>query len=966
MLVACPRCGESALPGQYCDNCGAKIEKICRSCSVANRPSARFCANCGAAFETPENKLPSAGPDTSGAQQKQVTILFADICGSTELISRMDAEDASYTLGSVISVISKAVTRFGGVVIRRMGDGVMVLFGAPVAAEDHAARACFAALAALDAVGRMGDLALPIRVGICSGPVILRKTGRDDEDYDVAGITAHIAARLEQQAEPGTVLLAQQTASLVTGIANVESIGKLALKGIAEPLPVFRLLSATDRPSWIVRSGAKALSTFVGREEEMAQLSLALRRAWAGRTQAVALVADAGMGKSRLLHEFLGNLAQGAWHVMRVETTPQSKAIPYFLIAALLREFVGCSQEDTTAEIAARLPLVVASLGLDLQFDTTPLLAHLDRDVDEVGFDRIDPAQRSRRLVQSLRPILLRYADLHPLILVVEDYHWLDASSVEVLDELFSEMDAVRLVLLVTTRPERRPGWRHLTQQGDDDSRDTRMEIELKRLTAGQADHLLQELIGGSDELAPLRAHIIARADGTPFFLEEFARSLHESGAIAGGAPRLTNIVIPASVQSILAARIDRLSPLHRRILQIAAVIGRDVPLPLLAAIADMHESTLAQEIAALRAAGFLVEVNLRTGIVHSFSHALTQAVAYDTLLRSDRRGLHERVLRAMEALSPGQRDGAVDDLVHHAVLAEAWPEAARYALAAGERASRRSALTEAKAYLETAISALSRQPASVATMTLGIDARLSMRGVLASMNDTSGIQEYLKEADNLAALAGDRLDLARVYISRGAMLSHWGDLPGAIELSRSALDIMRAGGDSVGIVSAAFSLAQALWYSGDLDDGRQVLVSNLPHARSESGQRRSTATFVLPSVVFFCYLARISGDLGDSAAGFAAVREARTIADRHGHAFDQVLVNSYEGALLLASGQLARSVDMLERALGVARANEIEWHIPLIACLLGRAYVEYRTPPRCTKAASVGFNSCRSQSARR
>jgi class 3 adenylate cyclase len=580
MLVACPRCGERALPGQYCDNCGAKIEKICRSCSVANRPNARFCANCGTAFEAADKNPQPAGPDTSGAQQKQVTILFADISGSTELISRMDAEDASYTLGSVISVISKAVTRFGGVVIRRMGDGVMVLFGAPVAAEDHAARACFAALAALDAVSRMGDLALPIRVGICSGPVILRKTGRDDEDYDVAGITAHIAARLEQQAEPGTVLLAQQTASLVAGIANVESIGRIALKGIAEPLPVFRLLSATDRPSWIVRSGAKALSTFVGREDELAQLTLALGRAWAGRAQAVALVADAGMGKSRLLHEFLGNLAQGAWHVMRVETTAQSTAIPYFLITALLREFVGGSQDDTTAEVAARLPSVIASLGLDPEFDTTPLLAHLDSEVDEVGFDKIDPLQRSHRLVQSLRPILLRYADLHPLILVVEDYHWLDVSSVEVLEELFGEMDAVRLALLVTTRPERRPGWRHLTQQGDDHSRSPRMEIELKHLTAGQADHLLQELIGGSEELAPLRAHIIARADGTPFFLEEFARSLHESGAIAGGPPRLTNIVIPASVQSILAARIDRLLPLHRRILQIAAVIGRDVPLP--------------------------------------------------------------------------------------------------------------------------------------------------------------------------------------------------------------------------------------------------------------------------------------------------------------------------------------------------------------------------------------------------
>jgi tetratricopeptide (TPR) repeat protein len=547
--------------------------------------------------------------------------------------------------------------------------------------------------------------------------------------------------------------------------------------------------------------------------------------------------------------------------------------------------------------------------------------------------------------VQSLRPILLRYGDLHPFILVVEDYHWLDASSVEVLDELFGGLDAVRLVLLVTTRPERRPGWRHLAQPGDDDGRDSRIEIELKHLTAGQADHLLRELIGESEELAPLRAHIIARADGTPLFLEEFARSLHESGAFAGGPPRLTNIVIPASVQSILAARIDRLSPLHRRILQIAAVIGRDVPLPLLAAIADMHESTLAQEITALRAAGFLVEVNLRTGIVHSFSHALTQAVAYDTLLRSDRRGLHERVLRVIETQSPAQRDSVVDDLVHHAVLAEAWPEGARYALAAGERASRRSALTQAKAYLETAIAAVSRQPASVATMTLGIDARLSLRGVLATMNDPSGmqeyLQEYLKEADNLAELAEDRLNLARVYISRGAMLSHWGDLAGATELSRSALDIMRTGGDSVGIVSAAFSLAQALWYSGDLQEGRQVLLSNIAHARAQDGQRRSTATFVLPPVVFFCYLARISADLGDSAAGFEAVREAGAIADRHGHAFDKLLVNSYEGALLLANGQLAKSVDMLERALGVARTNKIDWHIPLIACLLGQAYVD-------------------------
>lgn len=933
MLTACPHCGESAQAGKYCSNCGTRIEKTCRSCSAANAPDARFCAECGTAFEAAARPPQPSDLDASEAQQKQVTVLFADICGSTELIARMDAEDASVALGSVLATICSAMARFGGVVNRQMGDGVMVLFGAPIATEDHAARACFAALAALDDVDRMGDRSLPIRIGMASGPVILRRTGRDDQDYDVAGITVHIAARLEQQAEPRTILLAQQTADLVAGVANSESIGRIALKGIAEPLPVFRLLSAADRPSWSVRAGARALSTFVGREQEMAQLAAAIDRAAAGQAQAVALVADAGMGKSRLLHEFLDSLPQGTWHIVRAETTARSTAIPYFLITALLRDFVGCSPDASTAEIASRLPSAIASLGLDERLDTTPLLAHLGKEVVELG--ALSPAQRNRRLVRSMTPILQRYADLHPLILVVEDYHWLDASSVEVLSELFAEMDSVRLLLLVTMRPERRVDFR---------SRST-IEIELNHLPAGHADRLLQELLSNSDDLAPLRARIIERADGTPLFLEEFARSLHESGALANGAPRLTNIVIPASVQSILAARIDRLASLHKRLLQIGAVIGRDVTLPLLAAVADMPEATVAHQIAALRTAGFLVEVRLRTGIVHSFSHALTQAVAYDSLLRSDRRALHERVLRTMETLNPSDHDDAVDHLAHHAVQAGAWPEAGRYALAAGERASRRSAMTEAKFYLETAIDALRRQPASVDTTTLGIDVRLRLRGVVATMNDASSmqeyLQEYLEEADSLAELAGDRVNLARVYISRGAMLSHWGDLPGAIELSRSALKIMLAGGDSVGIVSAAFALGQAQWYSGDLAEAREMLLSNLAHARGEGGQQRSAATFVLPSVVFFCYLARISEDLGDNAAGFEAIREAGAIADRHGHTFDQLLVNTYEGALLLATGKHGEAIGLLERALGVARANEIEWHIPLIACLLGRAWVE-------------------------
>ena len=937
MRITCAQCGGVVLAARYCDRCGAKVNNTCRSCGAENRPDARFCADCGTAFEP--NDTASALTDTDAAQQKQVTVLFADICGSTHLISEMDPEEARDTLIPVIGVICEAMTRHGGVVNRKMGDGVMVLFGAPNAAEDHAARACFAILAALEDVRRMGDTGLSIRAGICSGPIILYRTGRDDEDYDVAGVTAHVAARLEQQAEPDTVLIAQPTARLVRGVARLEPVGELPLKGLAEPQPVFRLLGAVDRPSWYRRAGTRALSPYVGRDRELAQLAHALDRVSAGRPQALALVADAGMGKSRLVHEFLGRCVPDDWLVVRVETTEQTQAIPYFLVTALLRHLLGCLPEDTPAERAARLSAGVVSLGLDAAFDTSPLLVHLDTDTGAAR-DTFDPAQRRLRLLRAIHPILVRFADLHPFLLIIEDYQWLDRSSVELLTDLLGHPDPIRFFLLLTTRPERRPGWPRQTAG-------PRLEIELDRLGPEQAESLLKELLGGADTFAALRETIVARADGTPFFLEEFAHSLRESGVLADGAEPPRDIVIPASVQAILAARIDRQIPLHRRILQIAAVIGRDVSLSLLESVADVDAGLLATAVRTLRDARFLFQKTTpgdpQGNSIYGFSHALTHAVAYDTLLRSERRKLHERVLRLLEAQSADDPLNAVDQLTHHAVSAEAWPEAARYALAAGNRASRRGALTEAKAYLESAIAALDRQPVSVATLTMGIDARLALRGVgmNAGLGRQESLQQYLVEADHLAELAGDRRSMARVTISRGAILSHWGDLPGAIAVSQTALTLMTALGETIGIVSAAFSLAQAHWYAGNLREARDLLIAHLPYARHDAGQRRGTATFVLPAAAFFCYLARVHGELGDLDAASAALREARAAARTHGQTFDEILVDINQGWLHATAGDPAASINILERSLEVTRTNSLEWHLPMIAAALGRAYLD-------------------------
>ncbi len=951
MTGCCPHCGATAGAGRFCDQCAHSLQATCHACGSENRPTARFCGECGTSLQSPPTAAPPPPPAPS-AQHKQVTILFADICGSTQLIGTMDPEQAKDTLAPVMATICEAVARFGGVVNHRMGDGVMALFGAPVSAEDHAARACFAALAALDDVGRMGAAALPVRAGISSGPIILYRTGRDDDDYGVAGVTAHLASRLEQSAEPGAVLLCAQTADLVRDIARLEPLPALSLKGITGEVRAFRLLGAVDRPSWMQRSAARSLSPFMGRDDEMRQLHAVLGRADAGFGQALALVGDAGAGKSRLIHEMIAQAPAGRWHVARIETTTRALAIPYLLVTALLHDVFGCGPADAPAIVAERFAKGLASLGLDPSYDVSPLLIHLKSGPMRPSGDQsaAEPAMHQTRLIACLRPILHRIAVRSGLLLVIEDYHWLDRSSAELLGGLLAGLpkqpEPGRFLLLLTTRPERRPGWPlHMQHAPAQPGVLTFAELEVGQLGPIQSDALLRALIGDADALGPLRAEIVTRADGTPLFLEEFARSLHESGALAGGTVP-SNIVIPASVQAILAARIDRQPDLPRRLLQIASVIGRTVQIDLLEAVAGVEPALLAQALDTLRDARFVDDLGPDEGSC-CFSHALTQAVAYDTVLRSDRRVLHGRVLHALETQHGTHAEPAIDQLTHHALCAEAWPQAARYALEAGQRASRRAAMTEARAYLEAALGALEHQPVTIATVTIGIDARLALRGI--GMNHSAGhkesLERYLTEADQLAERAGDRVGMARVAISRGAILAHWGDLPGAKEVSRTALRHARTLEDTISIVGAAFALAQAHWYAGELDQARTVLTAHLPYARHPDGQARGAATLVLPAAAFFSYLARIEAERGRPDAARAALAEGRAAVDRHGHAFDETLVDIYEGWLLIYAGQAPAARALLERALRVTRENGFEWHLPSVACALGRAYVDTGCP---------------------
>jgi class 3 adenylate cyclase/tetratricopeptide (TPR) repeat protein len=542
-------------------------------------------------------KILTARRDLEG-ERKQVTVLFADIKDSTELIRGLDPEAAQQLLDPALHRMMDAVHRFAGTVNQVLGDGIMALFGAPIAHEDHALRACYAALAMqaamqayTDEVRRAHGLELRIRVGLNAGEVVGRAIGNDlHMDYSAVGETTVLAARMEQSATPGSVRLPAGTLRLVEGLVRVQALGPVPVKGLAEPVEVYELLGASALRGRLQAAVARGLTRFVGRETEMVALAQACEQAGMGHGQVVAAVGEAGVGKSRLLYEFVHSHRTQGWLVLEAASVSYGKATPYFPVVELLKRYVQVEDGDEPRTVRARVTGHLLTLDEALQ-DTIPaLLALLEALPADSLFLRLDPPQRRQRTLTALKRVLLRESQVQPLLLVCEDLHWIDTETQALLDSLVESLPTAQLLLLVNYRPEYQHGWGSKTYY---------TQLRLDPLPPASADALLQALLGDAPSLAPLTRLLIARTEGNPFFLEESVRTLVETGVLVGapGAYRLVkpleSLQVPATVLAVLAARIDRLPPEDKRLLQTAAVIGTEVPLPLLQAIAELPEAAL-------------------------------------------------------------------------------------------------------------------------------------------------------------------------------------------------------------------------------------------------------------------------------------------------------------------------------------------------------------------------------------
>jgi class 3 adenylate cyclase/tetratricopeptide (TPR) repeat protein len=883
-------------------------------------------------------------------ERKQVTVLFADLKGSMELLADRDPEEARRLLDPVLERMMAAVHRYEGTVNQVMGDGIMALFGAPLAHEDHAVRACYAALAMQAAVKqyaaevqRSHGVPVQIRVGLNAGEVVVRTIGSDLQmDYTAVGQTTHLAARMEQMAMPGSILLTQAVLSLAEGYVQVTSLGPVPVKGLAAPLDVFELVGASGIRRRLQATAARGLTRFVGRDTEFAVLVQALERAGTGHGQVVAVVGEAGVGKSRLVYEFVRAHHTQGWRVLESPSVSYGKATPYFPVMDLLKRYCHVDDSDDPRTIRAKVTGQVLTLDATLQ-DTLPaLLSLLEALPDDSLFRQLDPPQRRQRTLTALTRVLLRESQVQPLLLIFEDLHWIDTETQALLDRLVDSLPTAHLLLLVNYRPEYQHGWGNKTFY---------TQLRLDPLPPASAEAFLQALLGEDPGLTPLQQLLIARTAGNPFFLEESVRTLLETGVLIGeqGAYRLTQAVptiqVPATVQVVLAARIDRLPPEEKRLLQTAAVIGTEVPLPLLQTIAELSEDALHRGLVHLQAAEFLYETRLFPEREYIFKHALTHEVAYGGLLQERRRTLHAHIVEALEALVGGQvaemASGRsldqVERLAHHALRGEVWDKALAYCRQAGSKAFTRSANREAVACFEQALAALAQLPEHRDTLEQAIDLRFDLHNALLPLDEQARLLDHLYAAEALAERLDDPQRLGRIAGYLCIYFSTRGEHERAITAGQRALRLASPSGVFEVQVSTQAQLSLAYYAAGDFRQGLDMARRVIALIPSELYAARFGLP-ILPAATHRGFVAWGLAELGDFATGTGMGEDAVRLGEAVAHPASMAAALWFAGLVYCRQGTVHTAIRVLEQGLALSQLANI-LILPIIASLLSVAY---------------------------
>jgi DNA-binding SARP family transcriptional activator/tetratricopeptide (TPR) repeat protein len=867
-------------------------------------------------------------------ERKHVTVLFADLKASMQLLAHGDPEDARKLLDPVLERMMEAVRHYEGTVNQVMVDGIMALFGAPIAQEDHAVRACFAALRMQELVRQYAEetrdkqgVNIQIQVGLDSGEVVVRAIGSDVHmDYTAVGQTTHLASRMEELARPGGILLTRSTLELAEGYVSVKPLGPMHVKGLADAVEVYEITGAGLARTRLQAAARRGLTRFVGRNEELEQLRRAQQLARARHGQVLAVVGEPGVGKSRLIYEFIQSQALQGWRALEGEALSYGKATSYLPVIDLLKGFFSIPAREEPREIREKVTGRLLMLDRALGPTLPALLALFDVPADDGAWSALSPGQRRERTLDAVRRLLLREAREQPLVVILEDLHWIDGETQAVLDTLVDSLGSSRLLLIVSYRPEYQHTWASKTFYS---------QIRLDRLPPESAEELLSALLGDDAGLDPLKQLLVRR--GNPAFLEETVRTLVETKALVGdrGQYRLTRpvqtIQVSPTEQAVLAARIDQLRPEDKRLLQVASVIGsKNVPFALLDAVADLPEETLRNGLKSLQSGELLYETGLYPDLEYSFKHALMHEVTYGGLLRERRRALHGRIVEAIETLHRDRLGGEVERLARHAVRGEMWEKAIHYLREAGFKAAERSALPDARSWFEQALDALEKLPESPSSLNHGLEIRLELRRVLNQLGEVRQALERLREAEVLADRLNDERQRGRVSATATNLHSLLGELDEALVTGNRALEIAgRLGDVRLRILSTTY-LEQAHYFRGEYERVVELATDNLAVLPADWAYENLGAT-APPAINDRCWLVLSLAQLGRFAEAAEYEGEAIRLAEQTQHARTVGLAHRAAGMLRLIKGDWAAARTLSEHGWAVFRTGNVVIHFPSV-----------------------------------
>jgi class 3 adenylate cyclase/tetratricopeptide (TPR) repeat protein len=988
----------------------------CASCGQGNREGARFCDNCGQLLALPAgtaapdvhlavpahlaDKIRSATGSLEG-ERKQVTVMFADVKGSMDLAEDVDPEDWRRVLNRFYEILAEGVHRFEGTVNQYTGDGIMAIFGAPIAHEDHARHACFAALHLCDTLRlyardlrREKGLSFSVRIGLNSGEVVVGGIGPDlHMEYTAVGHTVGLASRMEHLAAPGTAYLTEQTARLARGFFDLEDLGPFEVKGVRGQVRVYELKGVSSQRSRFDIARARGLSRFVGRREEGTALAHALERSEAGHGQVFAIVGEAGVGKSRLCHEFVERARASGIKVFVAHAQPQGHAFPFQPILALLRGYFGINEAD--GPVAARQKIAGSLLLLDESFrDSLPLVFDFLGVPDpDLPYPQLDPDTRLARLHALTEHLFRSRSDRGPALVLIEDLQWMDDGSATFISHLVDAVPESRTLLLMNFRPEYRADWiAHSYRQ-----------LTLGPIDADAIGELVAHRLGEDPSLASIAPYIGRRSGGNPFFIEEVIQSLIGAGALVGtpGAyrlvGRLSQVTVPPTVQAIIAARLDRLGEREKGVLQTAAVIGPEFQQAVLERAAALPSFELEAALHRLVDAEFIVERDPYPEAVFAFKHPLTQEVAYNSQLGERRRRVHAAVANAIADAFADRIDERSAVLAHHWDEAGDKHEAARWHRRAAEWASQNDTAAGLR-HWEKVRELVGAYPVDEAE-TLALAACLGVLNLGPRHGMTeSQAQALFDEGRTLAEHLRDKRSLARLLLVFARVRGISGDVAQASDLSREAARLA----EEVGIrglrLAAAVNLASWATQFGDLRRSLEIVeeaLDDVPTNPRVGGEHLGYSPYIwlvmnrgrLLTYMGRCAeadetfdralrLAREHGELevlcwahqgcvdlallrGDIAMASAHAAQAVEVAERIGTLLATWSAYHSLGRALTLRGATTEAIAALERALATMRDNRTGLHLqPLVLASLAEAYIADGRPDHALGLAAEALDT--------